>query len=463
MNVGGLRDERRRPSLAARQVPPPWTFLDIHRRVGGRIPELPSKQRAGVRFAGNTTLGTPCDKSGRAAAKRSAIPRHDTLQDVPGVAQGQAAMNESKPDGEKTFLLLGGYGSAGLAIAQLLLEETNVRLIVAGRDEDRARRTASSLNVEHTGNRVGGIRVDAAGDRSALESAFRQCDLVVVCAPLTGIGSQVLEAALAAGVDYVSLNLDGTGSAVTDRLAGRVEQAGLRFITDAGLVPGGPGVLARWAASRFERIDEVIAAMLVREKDISHGSAIDAMTASGTPATVYDHGSWNRAPLTASRKIDFGPPFGVCTCYPFALPEMRPLPERLGVERCGAYAAGMNGVGDALVALWYVLGLGKYPWLSRLGARALVRTNRFTRPPLGVVLAVEVAGVSAGRPLRLRVSVQHDDGYVATAIPALSCLLQVLDGTLKEPGIHMMGHAVDVARFIDDIERLGMKPTEAAL
>ena len=40
-------------------------------------------------------------------------------------------MNESKSESEKTFLLLGGYGSAGLAIAKLLLEETDVRLILA--------------------------------------------------------------------------------------------------------------------------------------------------------------------------------------------------------------------------------------------------------------------------------------------------------------------------------------------
>jgi len=227
-------------------------------------------------------------------------------------------------------------------------------------------------------------------------------------------------------------------------------------------VPGCPAALARWAASRFERVDEVVAAMLVRENDLSYGSAVDAMEASGTPATVYERGSWIRAPLTATKKIDFGSPFGTATCYPFALPEMGLLPERLGVEGCGAYAAGMNGVADMLVALWYVLGLGKVPWLSRLGAKALVRTNRFTRPPLGVVLAVEVAGESAGRPHRLRVSVQHDDGYVATAIPAVSCLLQALDGTVKKPGIQMMGHAVDVTRFIDDMTRLGMKPTETA-
>ncbi|MBW2697860.1 MAG: saccharopine dehydrogenase NADP-binding domain-containing protein [Deltaproteobacteria bacterium] len=369
-------------------------------------------------------------------------------------------MNESKPDGEKTFLLLGGYGSAGLAIAQLVLKETNVRLILAGRDGDRARQTASSLNVEHPGNRVDGMSVDAAADLSTLELAFRRCDLVMVCAPLAGIGAQVFEAALAAGVDYVSLNLDATGSTVTKSLAARVEQAGLRFVTDAGLVPGGPAVLARSVASRFDRIDEVIAAMLVRDKNISYGSAIDAMSAIATPPVVYDRGSWNRASLSATRRIDFGPPFGTCTCYPFALPEMRLLPERLGLQRCSMYTAGTNGVSATVVALWYLLGLSKVPWLLRLGARALVGTNRFTRPPLGVVLAVEVAGESAGRPQHLQVCIRHDDGYIATAIPVLACLLQMLDGTVKKPGIHMMGHIVDAPRFMDDIGRLGMAATE---
>jgi hypothetical protein len=37
----------------------------------------------------------------------------------------------------------------------------------------------------------------------------------------------------------------------------------------------------------------------------------------------------------------------------------------------------------------------------------------------------------------------------------------VLDGTVKKPGIQMMGHAVDVDRFVDDMGRLGMRPAEA--
>jgi hypothetical protein len=94
----------------------------------------------------------------------------------------------------------------------------------------------------------------------------------------------------------------------------------------------------------------------------------------------------------------------------------------------------------------------------RLGARLLIQANRRSRPPFGVVLAVETLGEAGGQRQRLRVAFEHSDGWVATAIPTVCCLLQVLDRTV-EPGIHMMGHAVDVDRFMGEMERLGMKPT----
>jgi NAD(P)-dependent dehydrogenase (short-subunit alcohol dehydrogenase family) len=55
-------------------------------------------------------------------------------------------MEVSTCGGGKTVLLLGGYGRAGLPTAELLLEETDARLLVAGRDGSRARETASRLN-----------------------------------------------------------------------------------------------------------------------------------------------------------------------------------------------------------------------------------------------------------------------------------------------------------------------------
>ena len=38
---------------------------------------------------------------------------------------------------QKTFLILGGYGTTGILIAELLLKETDVRLILTGRNLEK--------------------------------------------------------------------------------------------------------------------------------------------------------------------------------------------------------------------------------------------------------------------------------------------------------------------------------------
>jgi hypothetical protein len=69
----------------------------------------------------------------------------------------------------------------------MLLGQTDSRLVLAGRDARRAEEAAYSLGAAHSADRIAATRADAA-DPATLLSAFRQCDLVTVCAPLTAYG-----------------------------------------------------------------------------------------------------------------------------------------------------------------------------------------------------------------------------------------------------------------------------------
>jgi len=66
------------------------------------------------------------------------------------------------------------------------------------------------------------------------------------------------------------------------------------------------------------------------------------------------------------------------------------------------------------------------------------------------VLQLEARGPGAKA---LRVSVCHEDGYALTAIPVVAALLQLREQ--REPGLHWQANAVNPARLMEDMVRLG--------
>jgi saccharopine dehydrogenase (NAD+, L-lysine-forming) len=98
-----------------------------------------------------------------------------------------------------------------------------------------------------------------------------------------------------------------------------------------------------------------------------------------------------------------------------------------------------------------------------LGARPLARmmvfgVRRFARPPFAIVFMAEATGERDGVPRSARVVVRSDDddGYRLTAVPAVACAIQLLDGSVARPGVHMMGHLVDPLRLAGDLRRMGI-------
>ena len=79
------------------------------------------------------------------------------------------AVGEGRDDGGRaytgpvsaTILVLGGYGTTGRMLSELLLEYGDAHLVLAGRDLGKARRAAGELAARYAG-RVEGRRADAA-------------------------------------------------------------------------------------------------------------------------------------------------------------------------------------------------------------------------------------------------------------------------------------------------------------
>lgn len=360
----------------------------------------------------------------------------------------------------RTIIILGGYGGAGLPIARLLLQETDVGLILAGRHQEKAAETAAQLNAEFQGGRVRGAQVDASMTDS-LKLAFADADMVLVCATTVKYVREVAQAALAAGIDYMDIHYPQGKVPVLQALAPAIKEAGRCFITEAGFHPGLPSAFVRYAAPSFSHLRTAIIGMAMKAQHLGSSGSLPELIEdfSDYQAYVFKDGQWRKSGSRDTRKMDFGPGFGVRSCYPMQMEEMRALPQLLGLEETGVYVAGFNWFIDYLV-FPLAMGLGKIR--KGLGTGLLVRlmewgANAFTRPPLGIVFKLEAEGDKDGQPRRMEVVAFHEDGYQFTAIPAVACLLQYLDGSIARPGLWMMGQVTDPVRLLNDMERMGIR------
>ncbi len=366
-----------------------------------------------------------------------------------------------------TIVILGGYGNTGREVARLLLEHSDARLVLAGRDADKAARAAALWNGRFPGARVRGERADAA-DAASLAALFAGADLVVAASSSSAWVKTVAQAALQAGIDYMDPQFSRRKLAALEEMRAQIEAAGRCFITDAGFHPGLPAALVRYAARRFDQLESAGVGSVIQ---------IDWSGLSFSPATLdelveelldyqtlhFKNGrwvkmNWLQAFLPVYRT--FGHGFGRRYTVPMFLDELRPLPAMIpGLRETGFFVGGFNGVVD-----WLILPLGMV-WLKifpRRGAQPVARwmlwgLKRFTRPPYGTLLQLEAEGVKSGERRHLTVGVYHPDGYVLTAAPMVACLLQVLDGSAQRPGLHFQALLADPDRLLEDLQRMGVE------
>jgi hypothetical protein len=362
------------------------------------------------------------------------------------------------------MLILGGYGRAGSLLAEYLLRETPVELVIAGRDRTKAEQAAERLRRMYPGRAVSGCAADAR-DASSLRSAFAGAHMILVASTTTADADTVARSALECGADYLDIQYSRKKNDALRALEGEILKARRCFITEAGFHPGLPSVLVRYAALSLDQFDKARIASVVNMKarDPMPSSMVELVEGfQNYDARVFRQGRWQDDASSGAlgyRKIDFREPFGVRKCAPMMWEELRDLPEAIpSLKELGSYVAGFHPVIDSTVIPVVMTSLALFKERAHAPMAKLLfwSLKMFPPKPVGTALVLEAEGEVTGVPIALTLSVAHRDEYVLTVIPVVAAILQYLKGTVKKPGLWMLGHIVEPFSFVNDLGRMGL-------
>lgn len=359
----------------------------------------------------------------------------------------------------KTILILGGYGGTGKVICSLLLERTDVSIIIAGRNLQKAEELLTQLKRKFSERRVSAVFADVS-DPNSLITAFKDITLVIDATTATRYVKNVAKVALKANVDYLDFHFEQTVVSDLETMSKEIKESGRCFITQAGFHPGLPSAFVRYAAPKFDEYDKAVIGMAMNskiEKPESIYELVDVLM--DYKVDIFKKGKWKKAGNNDFKRLYFGTRFGNRTCYPIQMEEMYALPEMFHLEETGVYVAGFNWFIDYLVfPLAFILFFIKKGLGRNLIAKLLVYGfNNFSKDNRGVAFVLEAEGVKDKKLIKFRVLADHNDAYKFTAIPIVECIRQYLDGSIAKPGLWLMGHIVNTDRLMKDMKDMGVK------
>lgn len=266
----------------------------------------------------------------------------------------------------RRILIIGGYGNFGSFIARRLAREADIRVIIAGRSEEKARVLAESLNAEWAVLDIGKDLDDG------LEKI--KPDIVIhTSGPFQGQGYGVAEACIRHKCHYIDLADGREFVGNIGKLDKAAKEAGVLVISGASSVPCLTAAIIDRYKGEFQRLDSLDYGIATAQRTNAGLATTAAILGyAGKPFTTRINGimktiyGWQG--LTARKYPGLGwRLLGNCD-----IPDLSLFPQRYPDLKTIRFRAGLE------VPLLH-LGLWALSWLARAG---LVKTLRPLAPAL---------------------------------------------------------------------------------
>lgn len=359
-------------------------------------------------------------------------------------------------------VVLGGTGHMGrLAVRELGRTPDVKALTIAARNVDRTRQLAAEI-----GDHVQAVSVDAGNPQSLID-VFRGHDVVAgALGPFYLYEALVAQAAIEAGVQYVSICDDHDAMESVLKLDPMARTRGVTILSGVGWTPGLTNIMAKKGAALLDTAKEVHIAWVGSSAD-SEGFAVMLHTmhifTGKVPTFSKGMTTWVQAG-TGRRAVRFPEPLGVVNVYHVGHPEPVTLPRFMpGLTdvtlRGGLTEPFLNWLSIAISRVGLTATHARKERLARLFKPILPVLEKIGAPAHPLSGAhVEVRGYKGGKPARVELAVT-DHMVNLTSLPLVVATLMLGRKELNQPGV-MVPEAEggpDPDRFLQALTERGMK------
>ena len=361
-------------------------------------------------------------------------------------------------------LILGGRGRIGSQVAADIASHTEAQITVTGRHPD-------DLSTDTLAGRLTYQCLDLA-DQAALTAAIQALgnqsnpsnNVVVHCAgPFHYRDTRVLDACIAAGVNYVDVSDHPSYTRKAIACKAAATAAGITAIVNTGIFPGISNSMVRRDVEQLDRADTIHLSYVVA------GSGGAGLTVMRTTFLGLQHsfqawidGEWQTIqPYSEREPIDFPAPYGRTGVYWFDMPETFTLPQTFPVK---TVVTKFGTVPDFYNALTRWVAHGWHPWLLR--QKPVIEflshvshfmtdvTDRFSG--IGVAIRSEVTGEKDGRPTQVISTLVHPNTAIAAGCGTGSIVQLLLSGQLHRPGVWVVEQVLTTSDFETSLQQRGI-------
>ncbi|WP_250462400.1 saccharopine dehydrogenase family protein [Microbulbifer litoralis] len=337
----------------------------------------------------------------------------------------------------KRVLILGGYGTFGSRIAQMLSGEPDVQLIIAGRDKFKAELCASRLP-----DLAEGLRLERDAVNLAAQLKTLHLDLLVHCAgPFQKQDYRVANACIESRTPYIDIADARRFVCDFNRLSAEAGAAGIPMVSGASSLPAISSAVLKAVGTQLAQLRSVDIEIAPAHR-IERGLATvrAGFEALGEPFPQLRNGQWRETFAGDDlRRAQLAHPVGERWLCNFDVPDLELFPRAVPGLQTARFGTGVQPrplqLGLALCAHLARLQLpATRPWLAHLGHRLAARwPGRCDHGGMRIRLeGTDTRGDFAG--YQWQILGLNGDGPWIPAAPAAAMARRILRGDYSTAG-----------------------------